>query len=146
MVAKFVFKLQSLLNIKIQIENDIKNQLGKAIQKLEEEKFKILSLEKQRESCLIQFRETTTNKISVDKLKDYNVYISTLKDRIENQKESVKSHEKNVDIIREKLIKAVQERKALEKLKEKKYEEYLKEEYKQEQKINDEIISYKNSK
>ena len=43
-MAKFDFKLQPLLNLK-SIEDNMKNELGKAIQKLEDEKNKLAQLE-----------------------------------------------------------------------------------------------------
>ena len=37
-VGKFVFRLQSLLNLKTQLEQSLKNELGRAIQEMERQK------------------------------------------------------------------------------------------------------------
>ena len=34
-MGKFVFRMQTLLNLKIQLENGLKNELGRAVQELE---------------------------------------------------------------------------------------------------------------
>jgi flagellar FliJ protein len=66
-----------------------------------------------------------------------------MKNKIANQKENVINAEKDVDIKRENLVKAVQERKILDKLKEKKYQEYLKDQGKKDQLLVDELNSFK---
>jgi len=59
------------------------------------------------------------------------------------QKETVKKEKENVDKVREELLQAMKDRKILEKLKEKRYDEYLIESKAEEQKVNDQIVSYK---
>ena len=44
-MAKFVFKMQSLLNIKTQMEESLKNELSGAIRKLELEKNKLKKID-----------------------------------------------------------------------------------------------------
>ena len=66
-----------------------------------------------------------------------------MKNKINNQKVNVNNAQKDVDINREALIHAMQEKKILEKLKDKKYEEYIKEQSKAEQLLIDELNSYK---
>jgi flagellar protein FliJ len=142
-MARFVFKLQPLLNLKTQLEDSLKNELGKAVQKLEEERKIERQIEADREECIKQIGVKSSNGTTVKKLSEYSIYISLLKEKIELQKENVKYAENNVDNYREQLIKVVQEKKMIEKLKEKKMEEFLKEEQKEELGINDEIVSYK---
>ena len=83
-----------------------------------------------------------TKKTTVRKLIEVKEYLSLLDSKIKQQKENVNSAMLNVDKVREELLKAVKERKILEKLRERKYEEYLLEQKKLEQKTNDEIVSY----
>lgn len=142
-MAKFKFRLQPLLNIKTQLEDSAKNELGKAVQRLEEEKEKARSLVENREKYISEFQEKTSSYIRIDELKGYTLYISKLAQNIEMQNKNIKEASDNVDKYREDLIKIVKERKILEKLKEKKYKEYLSELGKDEQKRMDEIVSYK---
>lgn len=142
-MAKFVFKLQPLLNVKIQMEDNLKNKLGKALQELERQKDILSQIESEKECNINEFREKSSHKITVRKLMEYNVYISFLNEQIISQKENVNCAQDNVDKIREELIKIVQEREILDKLKDRKYKLFLKEQLKEEQRINDEIASYK---
>lgn len=141
-MPKFNFKLQPMLNLKMQLEDQLKNELGKATQKLEFEKNRLSHIENEREEQINRINTESSQGITIEKLKEYGVYISYLKARIEAQKENVNYAHKIVDKYREELIKAVQERDMLEKLKEKKFQEYMLEMNREEQKLNDEIISY----
>ncbi len=141
-MAKFTFRLESVLRIKMQREESVKNELGKAIQRLEAEKRKLAKLENALEEIVEEFNRKV-KKTTVGKLIEFNEYLSLLDSRIKQQKENVNCAAANVDKVREELLQAVKERKILEKLKEKKHDEYLIEQKKLEQKANDEVVSFK---
>jgi len=141
-MPKFNFKLQPLLKVKSQLEDNLKNVLGKAIQKLEMEKAALRSLESKKDRYINEFNEKS-RKTTVDKLIKFNNYISFLIVKINRQKENVNCAYQNVDKIREELIKIVKERKILDKLKERNYEIFRQEQLKEESKIVDGIISFK---
>jgi len=141
-LGKFNFKLQAVLNLKKQVEDNMKNELGKAVQELERQKRILREIELERDEYITDMNKKSTSGVSVGKLKEYGLYISLLNKKADNQKNNIKNAQECVDMYREKLIVAMQERKVMEKLKEKKFEEYLKEQQKQEQKIIDEIASF----
>lgn len=143
-MAKFNFRLQSVLNVKNQQEDNLKNELGKAVQKLEAEKHKLRRLEGELSDLVHEFNEKT-KKTTVHALIEFNEYMSLLNSKIKLQKENVNKAVKNVDKVREELVKAVKERQILDKYKEKKLEEYLQEQKRLEQLTNDEIVSYKHT-
>ena len=145
-MAKFIFRMESLLNIKTQMEESLKNELGKSVQKLELEKIKLKKIENDREECINNLKSKASKGIIVSKIQEYNSYISLLKERMKIQKENINYAQNIVDNYREQLIKMMQEKEMLEKLKNKKYKEYLVEQGKADQKINDEVISYKYTK
>lgn len=130
------------MNLKKQIESNMKNELGKAVQELERQKRILKDIETCCDELIKEIKSKSLSGISVGLLKEYSSYLSLLKDRIEHQKNNVRRAQKDVDKCREQLIIAVQERKMMEKLREKKYEEYTKEQQKMEQKAIDEIASY----
>lgn len=140
-MAAFSFRLQPVLNLRLQTEDNLKNELGKALQLLELEKKKLWQLENELNELVDEFNKKT-KKTTVRKLIEVKEYLSLLDSKIKKQKENVNSAMLNVDKIREELLKAVKERKILEKLRERKYEEYQLEQKKLEQKTNDEIVSY----
>lgn len=141
-MAKFTFSLEAVLRIKMQKEESVKNELGKAVQKLEAEKLKLAKLQNTVEEITAQFNRKA-KKTTVRKLIEFNEYLSFLDAKIKEQKENVNCAASNVDKVREELLQAVKERKILEKLKEKKHDEYLLEQKKLEQKSNDELVSFK---
>ncbi|HOQ06578.1 MAG TPA: flagellar export protein FliJ [Clostridiales bacterium] len=140
-MAKFIFKMQSVLNIRKQKEDSIKNELADAMRKLEAEKRKLAELEDRLENTVREFNEKT-KKSTVHELIEFNEYLSVLNSRIRSQKENVNIAAQYVDKVREELVKAMKDRKILEKLKDRQYEQFLMEQKKLEQKTNDEIVSY----
>jgi flagellar FliJ protein len=142
-MKRFDFRLQSVLNLKSQLESDAKNSLARATRELENQKSCLINLNNKNSGSMNSLNEEVDNGIPVHRIRSYNNFFSLMKDKIEHQKENVNIAQHDVDINRESLIKAMQERKILEKLREKKYEEYIKEQNKSEQLIIDELNSYK---
>ncbi len=142
-MGKFVFRLQALLNVKHQMENALKNELGKAMQELEHQKDILKQIENEKEICIDKINNSSSEGVSVGMLREYSSYISYLIEKAEFQKENINIAKDNVDKYREQLIKVMQEKEMLEKLKSMKFEEYRKEQMQQEQKLNDELASYK---
>ena len=68
-----------------------------------------------------------------------------MREKAYTQEDVVKQRTKYADKIREELIKAMQEKKILEKLRERQYAEFLKTVSRKEQVAVDELISYKNA-
>jgi flagellar FliJ protein len=141
-MAKFVFKLQPLLSVKSQQEDNQKNELGKAMRQLENEKAVLRRLEDEAEELIRDFNEKS-KKCTVEKLIKFNEYLSFLNSRIKRQKVNVNCAARNVDKVREELIRIVRERKILDNLKERRRGQFLFEQQKEEQRLNDEIVSYK---
>ncbi len=142
-MQKFVFKLESVLNLKKQIEDNAKNNLAKSSRILELEKGVLVELNQQKDTYLSKMSEDMEVGVPVYRLRGYNDYFSGAKVRIANQKDIVNNAQRIVDINREELVKAVQEKKILVKLREKKMEAYKIEALKDEQKSIDELNSYK---
>lgn len=140
---KFGFRLESVLNLRTQLEENAKNFLGRATRELENQKEHLEILRNTSDDSISNFKSEANEGIPVYRMRDYNSYLSLLKNKIVNQKQNVNIAQHNVDINRESLVKAMQERKIIEKLKEKKYEEFLKERNKSEQLVIDELNSFK---
>lgn len=142
----FKFSLQTVLNIKKQKEDSLKNDLGKAMQRHEKEKETLQTLTNEMENCIAEFNIQSTKGVTVERLREFSAYLPVLKQHVQFQKEKVKYAQQDVDKYRVMLIKAVQEREMLDKLKEKQLKEFMDEQIKKEQKVVDEIVSYKYSK
>jgi len=144
-MAKFKYRLQPILNLKSQIEDNLKNELGKALRKLQEEEAVLLGLEQEREENIEILNRKASAGITVESLKRHNAYIYRLREEIISQKENVNCARLNVDKVRGELVKIMQEREMLDRLKDKKYQAFLKEQLKKEQRLNDEIVSFRQS-
>ena len=84
----------------------------------------------------------TAKGVKVEKLIEYNSYLSQIAMNIEKQKEKVIVAQDNADKHRERLIKIMQEKKMLEKLKQKKLVQYKAEETRREQKNYESIVNF----
>lgn len=144
-MAGFKYNLESVLKLKIQLESNVKNELAKAVAFLNKQKELLFDLENKLKETILE-RNSAARKTTVGKLRDYSGYLESLKTKIEDQKIMVNHAKKNVDIVKGKLIEAATEREIFVKLKEKKFQEYLKEEQKKEDKLVDELISFKLNK
>ena len=145
-MAKFVFRLQSYLGVKEQLEEQKKNEYGNAIRRLEEEKEKLRMLEFELQENVTLFKKALSTSIAPVEIRRYNNRIEYLKVVIVEQKGRVQAAEQFVEEKRLELVEAMKERKALETVKERSYEEYLKEEQRAEQAVVDGIVSYQYAK
>lgn len=145
-MAKFKFRLASYLNVKEKIEDQKKQEYGKALQKVEIEEAKKRSMQAELADCIQRFRDEISGGIAPQELVRYKQYINLLERRLVEQEAQIKRAKQFAESKRIELLAAVKQRKMVTKLKEKDYEAYLAEELQAEQKIVDEIVSYKYSK
>ncbi|PYG89821.1 flagellar FliJ protein [Ruminiclostridium sufflavum DSM 19573] len=142
-MQKFAFRLESVLKLKVQMEDNAKNNLARSTKELERQKAYLEELNNVKNASVSSLSGEVDEGIPVYRVRLYNNYLSLMKEKIINQKENVNVAQDNVDTNREGLIKAMQERKVIEKLKERKFEDYIKEQNKSEQIIIDELNSFK---
>jgi flagellar FliJ protein len=145
-MAGYNFKLQKLLDYKISIEEQKKNELSLAIKRLEEEKGVLEELLNKQKEMDSKFQKKTSEGIEVNELKLLVNYIDYYKRRIKSQRINIRMAEDYLESCRDELIKASQEKKMMEKLKEIDYEKYLYSEQKKEEKLVDDLVSFKESK
>ena len=145
-MARFKFRLQSVLSIKEKVEDLKKNEFGKAVMALAEAQRVKADMETARENCIEDFRRGIDVGIDPAAFARYNHYIEKMKWLIKRQEQVVAEAEAFVEIKRQELVEAMRDKKTLETLRDNDFEEFLVEEKKQEQKIVDEIVSYKGSR
>lgn len=144
-MATFHFRLQTLLNVKKQLEKSIKNELGVAIQKMEQQKQILTYIQTEITKQENEYRKEGSSKTILAKLKQRLDYISVMRLREGEQQERVNEALRNVDKIRERLVEMMKERKVLEKLREKEFSLFQKEQEKADQLLVDELVSFKES-
>lgn len=141
-MAKFRYRMQSILNIKYQLETQAKMEVGRAQMLLNEEEERLQALIDRKEAYFEEGRKMRKKALNVNALRDNRNALRVMDDRIEEQREQVKKAEKVLEKAREKLKEVMQERKMHEKLKEKALVQFLQEEKAAEGKIVDELTSY----
>lgn len=141
-MAKFKYRMQSILNIKYQLETQAKMELGRAQSKLMAQEEKLKSYIDRKEAYLEEGRRMRSKILNVYDLKDNSYAMKVMDEMITRQKEQVAQAEKEVEAARSKLQEIMQERKMHERLKEKALEQFMREENAAEFKAVDELTSY----
>jgi flagellar protein FliJ len=138
----FRFKLQTVLDLKQKIEDDEKEKLAKLIQeKIREEQ--VLERLKQAEiQARNEIREKQqAGKLDIDELRRYDSHLKRLANAIISQKLRLKELDIRIEDQRQVLLKASQDKKIYEKLKEKHKEVFLQEQEDEERKFIDELAT-----
>ena len=133
-MAKFVYRMQSILNIKEKMESQARNEFARARQHLNEEEEKLKGLTERKAFYEQQGRELQESSLNVRDILDNRNAIERMKEYITAQAQ--------LEDARQKLQNAMQEKKTQERLKEKAFEEFVREENAKESKEIDELVSY----
>lgn len=141
-MGKFIYNMESILRIKIKIEEQKKLELGESMQIYNLEIEEQIRCEKELSTSMYLFKEAQKGPIQGEKLKKYSNSISYYKKYLEKQIKKVEMAKYTVEVKRKAVQKALEEKKIQEKLKEHAYESFLKEENLKEQNLLDEVVSY----
>lgn len=141
-MAKFKYRLQNILDIKIRLETQAKTEFATAMNALqaEEDRMRELLIKKQR--CQDDMRSSALGRVDVIQLRIGTSSVKAVDEMIKQQIVKVRIAEKNLEKAREQLNEAVKERKIHEKLKEKAFEEFKIELNDEEKKEIDQLVSF----
>lgn len=141
-MARFHYRMQSILDIKMKMETQAKQEFAAAKNALDREEEKLHRLEDrkkgyEREAARLlkghlRMREITENKEAILRMEEY----------IAVQTGQVELAVQQLEEARERLTEVMKERKTHESLKEKAFEQFLQDENRQESKEVDELTSY----
>ena len=76
-MAKFVYKMQNILNIKMRLETQAKTEFSQASARLDEEEDKLRSLILRRRTYEDELKNASNDKLDINKLKLYSCYKRT---------------------------------------------------------------------
>ena len=141
-MAKFIYRMQSILNIKEKMEEQAKMEFAQARIRLTEEEERLNYLVDRKDVYVNRGRELQKDSLNVFDIMENRDAIVLMKEFIEEQKKAVAKAEKQLEEARLKLQNAMQESKTHERLREKAFEEFVKEVNAQEAKEIDELTSY----
>ncbi|MBW2608183.1 MAG: flagellar export protein FliJ [Deltaproteobacteria bacterium] len=137
----YKFSLQSLLNHRKHIEENLDKELGRIKRVVNKEKRRLENIGKEKIKCRKELREKQGAGKKVNKIILYFNYLDKLSKDIDKQKRCLKDVEKEYDIKRSELIEAMKKRKTLERLREKEMKAFNYSEMKVEQDIMNEVAA-----
>lgn len=142
-MAVFRYKMQSILDIKLKMETQAKQEFAQAKLILDREEEKLEALYARKREYEERAKGLLNGKLDLQEISDNNVAILRTDEFITEQKKRVSKAEQLLEKARVKLQEVMQERKVQETLKEKAFEAFLQEEKQQESKEIDQLTSYK---
>lgn len=141
-MAKFVYRMQSILNIKEKMEEQAKVAFGAANAELRVEEERLQRLFQRQIQYLAEGAMLRQAVLDPLKLQENENALDYMEDAIKSQKIRVKKAEEALERARQVLQEYMIERKTHEQLKEAAFEEFKEELAKEESKEVDELVSY----
>ncbi|MDR1438534.1 MAG: flagellar export protein FliJ [Clostridiales bacterium] len=142
-MAKFAFRLDTLHSLKRQLEGQAKNKMAKAVSALNRELAALSGIRAAIGMTLDEFRALSGGRFAAGRIKEYNCFITAMREKEKEQLSAVKRAEGLVAVAQRELVASMQQREMFDKLRDKAYASYLGGERHAEQMAADEIISYR---
>ncbi len=141
-MSKFVYRMQSILNIKEKLEEQARMNFGLAMVRLREEEEKLEHLKARKHGYEDAARAGLKASLRIRTMRENKEAILRMDEYIEVQHREIEKAEKKVEQERQKLQEAIQERKIQEKLRENAFDLFMQEEKARESREIDELTSY----
>jgi flagellar protein FliJ len=140
-MAKFVFRLQTVLDHKKRLEElaQVEHARAQAAQVREEGALQSLTDAESNGFAELE-RQRHTGRLDIESLQLGMAYLDALKVQIQRQEQVVHRVRRATAARRDQLVAAVQERKTLERLREKQHQEFLAEEARREATALDDLV------
>lgn len=141
-MAKFKYRMQNILDIKMKLESQAKITYGIANQKYIDEQQKLQEIVLRRNSYEKAWKECMTGTIDVRQVGHARANVNTMKTLMRRQMMEVHKAELELEDARRALNEIIKERKMHEKLKERAFEQFKEELKAEESKEIDQLVSY----
>lgn len=141
-MAKFIYRMQNILNLKMKLEEQAKMEYASQRARLNEEEDKAERLKKEKEFYEMKARELASKKLVIKDIIKNAQAIDTMKTLISEQELVIKKETEELEKRRIKLEEVMKERKTQDKLKEKAFDEFKADINYQESKEIDQLTSY----
>ena len=141
-MAKFKYRMQSILEVKKKLEEQAKNEFAAARAALNEAEDKLEQLKKRKEAYEDEGRALRESTLNIMDIIENKEALLRMDEFIADQQLNVKRAEERMEEARLALQTAMQESKTQEKLREKAFDQFMKEENARESKEIDELVSY----
>lgn len=141
-MARFRYSLQSILNIKLKMETQAKQEFSAAKAALDDENEKLERLFQRKNDYEKEAKKLLCGVLKVREIEENKNALLRMDEYIALQYKQIAIAERRMDAAREALTEVMKERKTHETLREKAFEEFLQDENRQESKSVDELTSY----
>lgn len=141
-MAKFKYKMQSVLDVKEKLESKARQDFAAANMKLEEEKEKLSALQNRRQAYMEEGVKLRLEVLDVRKIRENKLAVMKMDEYIRNQMLQINKAAKELERCRLALQEVMQDRKVHEKLKENAFQTFLHEEEANESKEIDQLTTY----
>ena len=141
-MAKFVYRMQNILEIKEKLEAQEKAAYSVANARLMEEQEKLQGLLNRREGYEKRLKELQEGILDIKEIQACKRAINSMKSMIRDQMIAVHTAQRNLEMARRRVDEVMKERKTHENLKEKAFEAFKEELAAEEKKMTDELVSY----
>lgn len=141
-MAKFKYRMQNILDIKMKLESQAKIAYSVANQKYLTEQQKLQEIVLRRNNYEQAWKECMTGTIDVRQVSHARADVNTMKTLMRRQMMEVHKAELELEDARRALNEIIKERKTHEKLKEKAFEEFKAQLNAEESKEIDQLVSY----
>ena len=140
-MKKFQYNLQSVLEYKQRILDDLKEQYAVRMKFVEEKKLEIRNLRAKADALTVEFDEVKKTGAAIEKFLMYSSMIDNLDKQVEIEKEALKILQANADKKKDEVVAANIDVNKFVKLKEKKQMLYKAQEQKDQEAFIDEFVS-----
>lgn len=141
-MAKFIYRMQSILELREKLEEQARNNFAEARLRLDEEEEKLAALKERLLFYEEEGRKIREDLLDILKLNENQNAVDRMKERIELQKIEVNKAAAMLEEARITLTEAMQETKIQNKLRENAFEEFKRELVAEEMKEVDELTSF----
>ncbi|MCH5341721.1 MAG: flagellar export protein FliJ [Acetatifactor sp.] len=141
-MARFRYSMQSILDIKLKLETQAKQDFSVAKAALDKEEELLWQLKERKRGYEARAVQLLSGTLDLQEIEENKAAILSMDGFIADQRERVALAEKRLEQARMRLTEVMQERKTHENLKEKAFDQFLVEENRREGKEVDELTSY----
>ena len=135
--------MQNILNVKEKLETQAKNEFAIAAAHEREEEAKLNALKERRDGFEASLKRLVEEDLDIMAIREAEDALEVIKYHITQQALNLAAARQELEVARQKLTAAMQDRKTHERLKEKQFEQFVAEEAAKESKEIDELVSYR---
>lgn len=145
-MKKFKFRYESVLKMRLDQEDRIKNELAKAISKRQKLIDALYDVEQASERYDIHIQEVMKSGKGTSEMQGFTDGKRYYRAHIQNLKHQITNIDHEIASIQARLVEAVKERKVMDKLKEKAFREFVEAINEADEKLIEEVVNFANNK